>query len=117
MCIALTGETVGLIQYGEEPEEEFRHAWIDIFVDAERHGSGIGTDALQTLVEYLLTDLGHHRITIDPATENVAAVRCYEKAGFRRVGVMEACWLDPHTNEWRDAILMELVRRPPQPSG
>ncbi len=113
MCIAVDGETVGLIQYGEEPEEDFRHAWVDIFVDADRHGGGIGTDALETLVEYLLTERGHHRVTIDPAADNLAAIRCYEKAGFRRVGVMESSWRDPHTGEWLDAILMELVRLRP----
>lgn len=113
MCIVVDGETAGLIQYGEEPEDDYRHAWIDIFVDPGRHGRGIGTDALRTLVEYLLTDRGHHRVTIDPAADNAAAVRCYEKAGFRRVGVMESSWLDPHTSTWRDAIFMELVRLPP----
>jgi aminoglycoside 6'-N-acetyltransferase len=113
MCIVVDGRVAGLIQYGEEPEADFRHAWIDMFVDAELQGRGLGTDALQTLVEHLLTDRGHHRVTIDPAADNAAAVRCYEKAGFRHVGVMESSWLDPHTNEWRDAILMELVRLPP----
>ena len=108
-----TATTVGLIQYGEEPEEDFRHAWVDIFVDADRHGAGIGTDALETLVEHLLTERGHHRVTIDPAAANLAAVRCYEKAGFRRVGVMESSWRDPQTHEWIDSILMELVRLPP----
>lgn len=112
MCIVLDGETVGMIQYGEEPEEDFRHAWIDIFVDPERHGRGIGTDAIRTLVEHLLTDRGHHRVTIDPAADNLPAVRCYEKAGFRRVGVMEASWRDPHTDKWIDSILLELVRLP-----
>jgi aminoglycoside 6'-N-acetyltransferase len=114
MRIVIDGETVGMIQYGEEPEEDFRHAWIDIFVDPERHGRGIGTDAIRTLVEHLLTDRGHHRVTIDPAADNVAAVRCYEKAGFRRVGVMEASWRDPQSEEWIDSILMELVRLPPR---
>ena len=113
MCIVVDSETVGMIQYGEEPEEDFRHAWVDIFVAADRHGGGIGSDALETLVEYLLTERGHHRVTIDPAADNAAAVRCYEKAGFRRVGVMESSWRDPHTGEWIDSILMELVRLPP----
>lgn len=112
LCIAVDGETVGMIQYGEEPEEDYRHAWIDIFVGADRQGRGVGTDALRTLVEHLLTDRGHHRVTIDPATDNATAVRCYEKAGFRRVGVMESSWLDPTTKEWRDTLFMELVRLP-----
>ena len=112
LCILVGDRIVGLIQYGEEPDESFRHAWIDIFVDAELHGRGIGTDALETLVEHLLTDGGHHRVTIDPAADNLAAIRSYEKAGFRRVGVMESAERDEHTGRWRDVILMELVRLP-----
>ena len=114
MCIVLDGETVGMIQYGEEPEENFRHAWIDIFVDPQRHGRGIGTDAIKTLIEHLLSERGHHRVTIDPAADNIVAVRCYEKAGFRHVGVMESSWRDPHSGEWIDSILMELVRFTPK---
>ncbi|HEX2412791.1 MAG TPA: GNAT family protein [Solirubrobacteraceae bacterium] len=119
MCILVDGRIAGLVQYGEEPDESFRHAWIDMFVDAEMHGRGIGTDALETLVEHLLTEGGHHRVTIDPAADNLGAIRCYEKVGFRRVGVMESAERDEHTGRWRDVILMELVRlpvgRPPAP--
>jgi aminoglycoside 6'-N-acetyltransferase len=83
------------------------------------HGRGIGTDALETLVEHLLIERGHHRVTIDPAADNLAAIRCYEKAGFRRVGVLESAKRDRHTRRWGDVLLMELVRlpvgRPPAP--
>jgi len=100
-----------LIQFGEEPEQMYRHAWIDVFVDPGQGRRGVGTDAISTLVRHLTEDRGHHRITIDPALDNVAAIGCYEKAGFRRVGVMEAAERDPLSGRWRDALLMELVVR------
>ena len=40
--------------------------------------------------------------------DNVAAIRCYAKAGFRPVGVMRAAWRD-RRGRWRDVLLMELV--------
>ena len=46
------------------------------------------------MVLHLVRDRGHHRLTIDPAAENAAAIRCYERAGFRRVGVMREYWRD-----------------------
>lgn len=103
------GALAGLIQFGEEPEPMYRHAWIDLFVDPRQGRRGIGTDAIATLVRHLIEDRGHHRITIDPALDNVAAVGCYEKAGFRRVGVMHAAERDPASGRWRDALMMELV--------
>jgi aminoglycoside 6'-N-acetyltransferase len=102
------GAVVGLAQYGEEPEEDYRHAWIDVFVDPRRHGRGLGTDAVRTLARHLLDERGHHRVTIDPAAANAAAVRSYEKAGFTPVGVMRKAWRGPD-DEWHDVLLMELV--------
>jgi aminoglycoside 6'-N-acetyltransferase len=101
-------EIAGLIQYGEEDEPEYRHAWIDIFVATAQHGRGVGTDAVKALVRHLVEERGHHRITIDPTVDNTAAVRAYEKAGFERVGVMRLAERSPE-GVWRDALLMEQV--------
>lgn len=103
------GAVAGLIQFGEQLEPMYRHAWIDLFVDPALGRRGVGTHAIVTLVRHLTEDRGHHRITIDPATDNAAAIGCYEKAGFRRVGVMQAAERDPLSGRWRDALLMELV--------
>jgi aminoglycoside 6'-N-acetyltransferase len=102
-------EIVGLVQYGEEQEPDFRHAWIDVFVDPAHHGHGLGTDAVRTLFEHLVAQRGHHRVTIDPACENAPAIRSYEKAGFRPVGTLRSAWRDPE-GRWRDVLLMEQVR-------
>ena len=103
------GEVAGMVQYSEELEPDYRHASIDIFVDADRHGRGLGSDAVRTLANHLVAERGHHRVTIDPAADNHPAIRAYEKAGFRPVGVMRAAWRDFATGEWRDTLLMELV--------
>jgi aminoglycoside 6'-N-acetyltransferase len=107
-AILVDGEVAGLVQYGEEEEPDFRHAWIDVFVDASRHGQGLGTEAVERLLRHLIEDRGHHRVTIDPALDNRAAVRAYEKAGFEPVGVMRSSWRDPE-GVWRDSLLMEHV--------
>ena len=107
-AIVEDGRVVGLVQYGEEEEPDYRHAWIDVFVDPARHGHGLGTDAVRTLARHVIDARGHHRVTIDPAVDNAAAVRSYEKAGFRPVGTMRRAWRDPD-GVWRDVLLMELV--------
>lgn len=98
----------GMIQYGEEQEPMYRHAWIDLFVSTLFHGRGVGTDAVRTLVRYLVDERCHHRVTIDPSLDNGAAVRAYEKAGFQRIGVMRLSERSPE-GVWRDALLMEQV--------
>jgi aminoglycoside 6'-N-acetyltransferase len=111
LTIEVDGEPAGVIQWGEEDEPDYRHAWIDIFLDPRLHGQGLGTAALELLVDWLVRERGHHRVTIDPALANVAAIRCYEKAGFRRVGVMRLAERAPD-GVWRDALLMERVVDP-----
>jgi aminoglycoside 6'-N-acetyltransferase len=107
-AIELDGEVVGLIQYHEEDDEMYRHAGIDLFLSEQVHGRGLGTDAVRTMAQYLIRDRGHHRLVIDPAADNVAAIRAYEKAGFKPVGVMRRYERLPG-GEWHDGLLMDLL--------
>jgi aminoglycoside 6'-N-acetyltransferase len=107
-AIESEGELVGLIQFSEENEPDFRHAGIDLFLAERYHGRGLGTDAVRTLARYLIQERGHHRLTIDPAVDNAAAIRAYEKVGFRPVGRMREYWRSPE-GTWRDGLLMDLL--------
>jgi aminoglycoside 6'-N-acetyltransferase len=107
-AITVDGAVAGLIQYVEENEPMYRHAGIDLFLSEEFQGRGLGTDAVRTLARHLVHDCGHHRLTIDPSTDNHAAIRAYEKAGFRPVGVMRQYERSPE-GDWRDGLLMDLL--------
>ena len=107
--IEFDGRVAGLIQYSEETEPKYRHAGIDLFLDPSLHGRGLGTAVLTRVVRHLIEECGHHRITIDPAVDNLVAIRCYEKAGFRRVGVMRSYERDVDGPGWHDSLLMDLL--------
>ena len=102
-------DVIGMVQYWEETDPQYRHAGVDIMLDPRVHSRGLGTDAVRTMVRHLLDDLGHHRITIDPAVANASAIRCYEKVGFRRVGVLRRYERSPGSGTWRDGLLMDLL--------
>lgn len=53
--------------------------------DAALLGMGLGTRLVQVLVERLFGDPQVSKVQTDPAPHNLRAIRCYEKAGFRRV--------------------------------
>jgi aminoglycoside 6'-N-acetyltransferase len=101
-AVELEGEVVGLVQYHEED------AGIDIFLSEDVQGRGLGTEAVRTMAEYLIRERGHHRLVIDPAAHNMAAIRAYEKAGFKPVGVMRQYERLPG-GEWHDGLLMDLL--------
>ncbi len=107
-AIVADDEVVGMAQCHEENDPEYRHAGIDLFLASAWHGQGLGTDAVGTLARWLVRERGHHRVTIDPALANERAIRCYEKAGFRRVGVMRSYWRGPD-GAWHDGLLMDLL--------
>ncbi|MFG2827892.1 aminoglycoside 6'-N-acetyltransferase [Streptomyces sp. NPDC048434] len=109
LALVVDGEVIGAIQFDEETDPEFRHASIDIFLTTRRHGQGLGTDAVRTLARWLIHERGHHRLTIDPATANTAAIRSYRKVGFKPVGIMRAYGRDYRTGGWADGLLMDLL--------
>ena len=107
--IEVDGAVAGLIQFSEELAPKYRHASIDLFLDPALHGRGLGTEAVRRVVRHLIDERGHHRITIDPAVDNSAAIRTYEKVGFKPVGVMRCYERDADGAGWHDGLLMELV--------
>jgi aminoglycoside 6'-N-acetyltransferase len=109
LTIVLDGAIAGLVQYCEEREPKYRHAAIDLFIDPALHGRGIGTEVVSSVVRHLVDARRHHRITIDPATGNTAAIRAYEKVGFKPVGVMRQSERDAGGGGWHDSLLMELI--------
>jgi aminoglycoside 6'-N-acetyltransferase len=110
LTIEVDGAVAGLIQFWEEVDPKYRHAAIDVFLDPALHGRGLGAEAVRRVVRHLIDDRGHHRLTIDPAAENAAAIRTYEKVGFRPVGVMRRYERDVGGGGgWHDGLLMELL--------
>lgn len=108
LVVEADGQVVGLIQYLEEPEPDYRHAALDIFLHPDWQGRGLGADAIRTLAHHLFADRGHHRLTIDPAVGNQRAIRAYQRVGFRRVGVMRRYERGPD-GRWHDGLLMDLL--------
>jgi len=102
------GEIIGMVQAWEETEPEYRHGGIDIALHPGRHGRGLGADTVRTVARHLVDDRDHHRITIDPAAANTAAIRSYERVGFRPVGIMRE-YERGNDGTWHDGLLMDLL--------
>ena len=107
-AVEVDGQFAGSVQAAEEADPDYRHAGIDIFLSSAFQGQGYGTDAVRTLARYLVEVRGHHRLTIDPATSNVRAIRTYEKVGFKPVGVMRQ-YERGVRRTFHDGLLMDLL--------
>ncbi|HEX4491636.1 MAG TPA: GNAT family protein, partial [Acidimicrobiia bacterium] len=103
-------DVVGYLQVSEEDSAQYRFAGIDLALRDDAQGRGLGSDAVRTIARFLLETRRHHRLTIDPALANARAIRCYEKVGFARVGVLRE-YERGTDGTWHDGLLMELFAR------
>jgi aminoglycoside 6'-N-acetyltransferase-1b len=96
----LNGIPIGFIQSYIVIAQQASGWWLDeqnpgaigidqFLADAENLGKGIGTAMVTQFVEFLFWDSGVTKIQTDPAPTNLRAIRCYEKARFRKVGIVD----------------------------
>jgi uncharacterized cupin superfamily protein/RimJ/RimL family protein N-acetyltransferase len=78
---------------------------IDQFLANETDlGKGFGTQLVQQFCKFVFQAHAAKTIITDPTPKNARAIRCYEKAGFYKVGII-------NTPDGR-ALLMEKLTRP-----
>ncbi len=66
-----------------------RRAEMGIAVqDKTQWSKGYGTDAARLVLDYAFKELGLNRVELTTDEENARAVRCYEKCGFVREGLL-----------------------------
>jgi aminoglycoside 6'-N-acetyltransferase Ib len=89
---SLNGEQVGYVQaYGAtemgDGFESVSGRWgIDQFLACEDDlGKGLGTAMVTQFCKFILERHGAKIIVTDPDPENLRAIRCYEKVGFKKV--------------------------------
>jgi [ribosomal protein S5]-alanine N-acetyltransferase len=78
-------------------------------------GKGVGLEATQLMAGYGFERLNLHRINLGVFAEHTAAVRCYERAGFRIEGRLREDLFQG--GEHKDRLLMGLLRseyKPPK---
>jgi len=76
--------------------------------EAEYRAKGYGSDALHLALRYAFDELNLERVGLDVISNNDAAIRAYERAGFRREGAMRHAVL--RDGVWHDRIIMGILR-------
>ena len=107
-AVEVDDDLSGLVVATEENEPDYRSVELDLFLAGDRLAQGLGADALRTALRYLFEERGHHRAVIAPAADNQRAIRCYERVGFRPVGIFRQADRAPD-GRWRDALAMDLL--------
>jgi RimJ/RimL family protein N-acetyltransferase len=97
-----------------------RGAELGVFIgEISEWGKGVATEATQLLIQYGFLTLGLHRIWLRVDSENVAAINCYQKNGFRTDGIFRD---EVYRNgEFHDSLVMSILKEeftiPANPDG
>jgi RimJ/RimL family protein N-acetyltransferase len=80
-----------------------------IFIGDKSHwGKGIGTQVTKDILEFGFQELNLNRIMLTVSAPNNGGIRAYEKAGFKKEGIMRnACFRD---GEFHDKIMMSILK-------
>jgi RimJ/RimL family protein N-acetyltransferase len=70
-------------------DRDNRTATLGIFIgEKDCRGRGFGTEAVRTLCRFAFGEMDLRKIRLDTQAGNEAALRAYEKVGFRQEGVL-----------------------------
>jgi RimJ/RimL family protein N-acetyltransferase len=90
-----------------------------ILIGPAGQNRGLGTEATRLIVGYGIEELGLHRISLGVYAFNPRAQRAYQKAGFKKEGVLRDAllWDGEWVDEWVDEIVMAVLATEWIPSG
>ena len=98
-------EEDGFSEYGLQPEEGPVYGMDQFIGEPELWGRGVGRAFIGLMLRYLIGELGAEAVVLDPHTDNLRAVRCYEACGFQKRKLLPGHEL--HEGKMRDCWLME----------
>jgi len=107
--IMVAEEKVGVIAYNAIDEHN-QKTEIDIIIGSEKDmGKGYGSDAIQTLCHYLFDRFQLNKIWIEARANNPRAVKAYQKAGFKKEGILKE--EDHFQGKFIDRVRLGLLRK------
>ena len=83
----LEGRLAGNIELRLQPMRRKAELGISIH-DKTLWSQGLGTDAVRLVLHYAFEELALNRVELMTDEENARAIRCYEKCGFVREGLL-----------------------------
>ncbi|WP_455089007.1 GNAT family N-acetyltransferase [Peptoanaerobacter stomatis] len=100
------GKIVGLAAYRSMPRRFSHRADIGISVLKDYWGNRIATRLIETMLDFAQNVARSKVISLEVATDNIRAIRLYEKFGFEKIGLFKKYF--KVGDEFLDAYIMTL---------
>lgn len=86
----LEGRPIGYLRLLDIDQDHRRCELAISIGELDCLGSGYGTDAVRQSLRFAFEDLGLRRVDLITDADNARGIRCYEKCGFVREGLLRA---------------------------
>ncbi|MBO5479007.1 MAG: UDP-4-amino-4,6-dideoxy-N-acetyl-beta-L-altrosamine N-acetyltransferase [Clostridia bacterium] len=97
--------------YLRDIDRHAKKAEFGIFIGEETaRGKGIGTSATKLIIDYGFKKLGLHKIYLRVFSNNIQAIKAYEKAGFEYEGTAKDDILLPD-GTYQDITFMSIINK------
>lgn len=97
--------------YLRDIDKQNKKAEFGIFIgEDEARGKGIGTKSTKLILQYGFCELGLHKIYLRVFSNNLQAIKAYEKAGFIYSGTAKDDILLPN-GKYQDIIFMSIINK------
>ena len=100
------GKIVGLAAYRSMPRRFSHRANIGISILKDYWGNKIATRLIETMLDFAQNVARSKVISLEVATDNIRAIRLYEKFGFEKIGLFKKYF--KVGDEFLDAYIMTL---------
>ena len=100
------GKIVGLAAYRSMPRRFSHRADIGISILKDYWGNKIATRLIETMLDFAQNVARSKVISLEVATDNIRAIRLYEKFGFEKIGLFKKYF--KVGDEFLDAYIMTL---------
>jgi RimJ/RimL family protein N-acetyltransferase len=108
-AIDRSGAPIGHIELtGIDRRHSHAHLRRVLVGDESRRHRGIGSGMVSLVVAFAFEGLGLHRVSLNVLADNLPAIRCYERLGFRREGLLRQTYRSGGT--WLDTVPMARLR-------
>jgi len=109
ICLTESGEVIGDFSIMDIDSENGKAGFRIALHDPIYFGRGYGTEAVKQAVDFVFAELGLNRLQLEVYSHNPRAIRAYEKAGFKREGILrESLLVD---GRYSDEIIMGMLKR------
>jgi RimJ/RimL family protein N-acetyltransferase len=106
-----SGRILGVLQLIDlHPIHRSAELIIRIGSDNDR-GQGYGSEAVRLATDFAFRDRNLQRVWLRVFSDNVRAIRAYEKAGLQKEGLLrQACFIG---GRWKDEVIMAVLAELP----